>query len=85
MGTTPKPVRVLVLDQDLFDSAEVQDLIAKGHRVALGTMSPGYLSDYDLIVGRRAWYLDTHHLKYLALALKSARARINYQKEKTHA
>ena len=81
MGKTSKPVRILVLDADLYESAEVQDLIAKGHPVAVGDYS-GPL-DFDLILGRRAWYCDTKHLKYLEkVAIPAVRKRADYQKEK---
>jgi hypothetical protein len=82
-----------VLDKDLYESQEVQDLKAKGHPVDLaestegcascGDKSPGYLSDYDLILGRKAWYCDTKHLKYLEkIAIPAVRKRADYQKEK---
>jgi hypothetical protein len=82
LGKTSKPVRILVLDRDLYESAEVQDLIAKGHPVShkYDAVNP---DDYDLILGRRAWYCDTKHLKYLEkIAIPAVRKRADYQKEK---
>jgi hypothetical protein len=75
VGTTSKPVRILVLDEDLYNSAEVQALAEKGHPVTL--WEGPFEASYDLVIGRRAWYLDTKHLKYLEkIAIPSARSRI---------
>lgn len=89
MGSTSKPVRILVLDEDLYNSEEVQALKEKGHPVeCVGVDAPVdpdvTPSGYDLIMGRRAWYLDTRHLKYLEkIAIPAARTRIDYrEKEK---
>lgn len=77
MGKTSRPIRILVLDQDIYGSAEVQALIAKGHTVGLAA-DPVVC---DLIIGRKAWYMDTKHLKYIEkIALPAARARV-YPKE----
>jgi hypothetical protein len=89
MGKTSKPVRILVLDRDLFESPEVQALIEKGHPVELAGQfhccsDSRQPTDYDLILGRRAWYCDAKHLKYVEkIAIPSARTRIDYrEKEK---
>jgi hypothetical protein len=86
LGKTSTPGRILVLDEDLYGSPEVQALVDKGHPVefwvpAFGEKHP---SDYDLILGRRAWYCDTKHLKYLEkIVIPEARTRIDYrEKEK---
>lgn len=82
MGRTSKTVRILVLDRDLFESAEVQDLIAKGHPI--DCIEIERLHDYDLILGRGAWYCDTKHLKYLEkVTIPAVRKRIDYHQEKT--
>jgi len=92
VGRTSKPVRILVLDEDLYGSEEVQALLSKGHPVEVAGAGGctcagcfGALANYDLILGRRAWYCDTKHLKYLEkIAIPSARTRIDYrEKEKT--
>ena len=90
MGRTSKPVRILVLDEDLYNSPEVQALIEKGHPIDLPwtcsdcDCGAGDLRGYDLILGRKAWYCDTKHLKYLEkIAIPEARTRIDYrEKEK---
>ncbi len=83
VGRTSKPVRILCLDKDLYESAEVQDLMAKGHPVEVPHDNLD-LADYDLILGRRAWYCDTKHLKYLEkVAIPAVRKRADYQKDKT--
>ena len=77
MGKTSKPITILVLDSDLYQSPEVQELIAKGHEVIYDTAPK-----FDLILGRKAWYLDKQHLKYLEkVAIPAARERV-YPKEK---
>lgn len=74
MGTTSKPVKILVLDPDLYESPEVQALIEKGHHVRLSAVHTEII--YDLIIGRRAWYMDAWHLRYLEkIAIPAARKR----------
>lgn len=73
MGTTSKPAKILVLDRDLYESAEVQALIAKGHVV---DGPKDFELFYDLVIGRKAWYMDFWHLKYLdKIALPAIRKR----------
>lgn len=72
-----------MLDQDLYESQEVQELAAKGHPIALATEAPYETTQFDLILGRKAWYCDTKHLKYLEkIAIPAVRKRADYQKEK---
>ena len=89
MGKTSKPVSILVLDKDLYESPEVQELIAKGHPVVLSgefhccddSRQP---TDYDLILGRKAWYMDTKHLKYIEkIAIPAARKRQENRSKET--
>lgn len=76
MGKTSKPVTILVLDADLYNSAEVQALVEKGHDVSVGAELKGFLDSWGLIIGRRCWYMDTKHLKYLdKIAIPAARKR----------
>lgn len=89
MGKTSKPVRILVLDEDLYNSPEVQALKDKGHPIeCVGVDAPVDVdvtrSGYDLILGRRAWYCDMKHIKYLEkIIIPAARTRIDYrEKEK---
>ena len=72
-----------MLDKDLYESEEVQSLAAKGHPVELADPTSYGIGDYDLILGRRAWYCDAKHLKYLEkVAIPAVRKRADYQKEK---
>ena len=83
MGTTSKPLRILVLDQDLYESPEVRALKDKGHPVHSVNEAHGTsVTDYDLILGRRAWYMDSKHLPYLEkVTVPAVRARV-YNREK---
>lgn len=89
MGRTSKSVRILCLDPDLWESAEVQALIEKGHPVELPPIDltgRKLIEDYDLVIGRKAWYCDSKHLKYLEkVTIPAARKRIDYRKETTDA
>ena len=80
---THKPVRILVLDKDIYDSPEMRDLAEKGH-VVFGPESlegHGHL-EFDVVMGRKAWYMDTKHLKYIDTAMKAARMRRYARAEK---
>ncbi len=76
MGTTSKPIRMLVLDADLWESPEIQSLAEKGHQID----GPDEITlDYDVILGRRAWYCDDKHLKYLEkVMIPAIRNRADY-------
>ena len=76
MGRSPKPLSLLV-HPDLVESAEVQELIGKGHTVTI----MGSEVEHDLMLGPRCWHMDTRLVKYLDLAVKAART-IKYPKEK---
>jgi hypothetical protein len=69
MGTTNKPLRIAVTDADLFDHPDLVQLDAMGHVIEL-------VDQYDLVLGRRAWFMDLKHLRYLAQALVAARKRL---------
>lgn len=69
MGKSQKPLRIALTDPDLLDRPEFQALAAKGHTV---TVLEG---EWDVVMGRRAWYMDVLHLKYLEQAVVAARKR----------
>lgn len=52
MGKTSKALNILVTDQALYDTPEVQELASKGHVVH----PPGdVLGVYDVIIGPTCW------------------------------
>jgi len=79
MGRTPKPLTIWV-DARMGEWPEIEALRAQGHTLRL--IANGWETvDVDLILGPTCWLMDEQHLKYLDLAIKSARAR-RYPKEK---
>ena len=75
MGKTPIPLKIMV-HPDLWDTPEVQALVDKGHIV----LSPAYDAgpymppwDADLVIGPNCWRIVPGLVKYLDLAVKSAR------------
>jgi len=70
MGTTPTPLRILVVGLD-WDDPAFAALRDQGHWVARAEEA---LEGYDLIMGPRCWRLIPEHMEFLPLALKEARA-----------
>ncbi len=68
MGTTSKPLRIAVTDPELFDAPELVMLDRQGHTIEL-------LDKYDLVLGRKAWFMDQKHRQYIAEAVAAARKR----------
>jgi len=87
MGTTPKPLYIVVMDRDMLEWPEIKTLQAQKHTVAhitdgIGGDSawPG-LDNVDLILGRKCWRMDESLRKYLDTAIGEARS-IKYPKKK---
>ena len=80
MGRTSKPLVIGVTEPDLLEHPKLVELAAKGHTVfALD-------DECDVVLGRRAWYMDTAHLdRYLDMALAAARKAAYPRKEQSHA
>lgn len=57
MGKTAKPVTILVMDETLFQTAEVQALKAKGHRV-LEAYEKWTVPEIDVIIGPQCWRIE---------------------------
>lgn len=73
MGKTAKPCTILVMDQGLLESPEVQALRTKGHTVVFCDNS-----DYDVIIGPQCWRVDPalgNLEAILEMVLKGVRAR----------
>lgn len=64
MGRTPKPGRILVTSEEVYQSKEVQGLAAKGHHVICTPL------EYDLILGPECCAMDLTLVKYVNLAVK---------------
>lgn len=78
MARNQKPLKVLVLGDDLYQSAPVQAFQAKGHEVIFQ-----HLADvYDVIIGYKCHRLNPHFdlAKQLTLMEKGVRA-IKYPKK----
>jgi len=80
MGTTPKPLRILVTDPAMLGWAEVQKLIAQKHTV---TYPPELTEGYDLILGPNCWRMDEQLRDYLEDAIVEAR-KLRYPKGDTN-
>ncbi len=81
LGKSSKPISILVVDKDLFDSPEVQELKEKGHPVVYLNVEE---AGYDVIIGRKCWRILPHMGKlkaYLAMMLVGVRS-VKYPKEK---
>jgi hypothetical protein len=77
MGKTPIPLKIMV-HPDLWDTPEVQALASKGHflhrwMVDDGSSTAWDMEGMDLIVGPNCWRIVPALVKYLDLAVKSAR------------
>lgn len=82
MGKTPKPLRIFILDKDLYETLEVQEYKAKGHFIdyAGQYVAPRWpIEENDLVMGKKAWRMDLDLMKYLPLALAEGR-RVKYPK-----
>jgi len=72
---TNSPLNIVVTSE-LYETPEVKELIAHGHHVAvLGENPFPYPERIDLVLGDSCWYMNKELLKYLDIALKSARKR----------
>lgn len=83
MGKSPKPLSILV-HPELADTPEIRELSEKGHVIVVAThaLTVGLaLHDFDIILGPNCWRMDKDLLKYLDVAIKSARG-IKYPKGK---
>ena len=78
MGTTPKPLRLLV-DASMAGWEELAAMEAQGHTVVVMDMEGAWKP--DVILGPRCWRMDGEHRKYLELAIKEARS-VRYPKGK---
>lgn len=72
MGTTPKPVRMLLVGLEIDEQFQV--LIDQGHTVHTAPTTED-LGGYDLILGPRCWRLLPDLCRFLPLALKEARSK----------
>lgn len=73
MGKTAKPCMILVMDQGLLESPEVQALRTKGHTVVICDNS-----EYDVIIGPQCWRVDPalgNLGAILEMVLKGVRAK----------
>lgn len=78
MARNQKPLKVLVIGNDLYASAELQAFQAKGHEVIFQ-----HLEDmYDVIIGHKCHRLNPHFdlAKQLTMMEKGIRA-IKYPKK----
>jgi hypothetical protein len=75
MGRAPKLLSILVTDQTLYHTSQVQNLIAQGHTVTLT------VPDADIILGPNCWRMPVALVKYLPLAVRAAR-EVKYGKGK---
>ncbi len=57
MAKTQKPLSILVMDQVLFQSPEVQALHAKGHQVHFVTEAMT-IFQYDVVIGPQCWRVE---------------------------
>ena len=56
MGKTPKPLAILVLDEELYQTSTMQALKEQGHEVhERYEMTTG---TYDAIIGPKCWRID---------------------------
>ena len=69
MGRTSKPRTLLVTDESLRASAEIQVLAAKGHTI-LAWEQAGNMIQPDLILGPNCRMVTPETVKYVGLALK---------------
>ena len=69
-GQTNQPLWIEVLDEDLYQTPEMDALREAGHTV---TRQVGPTSS-DLIVGRRAYHMTPDLLKHLPTTIKAIRA-----------
>jgi len=81
MGTTPKPLRILV-HPDIAEWSEFAALAAQGHTITLWTPGSVLVTDYDLILGPRAWRMTEDLRPFLPLAIHAAR-KARYPKDAT--
>ena len=68
-GKTNAPLNILVTDERLHDSAEMQALQVQGHNVCVTTA----YSEYDRIYGPNCYRMTKDLLPFLPLSLKEAR------------
>lgn len=87
MARNQKPLKVLVLGEDLYQSAPLQAFQAKGHEVTychtLGSCDVAHpVKEYDVIIGYKCHRLNPHFdlAKQLTLMEKGVRA-IKYPKK----
>ena len=78
MGKTNSPL-TLYVDAELYATPEMQKLVEMGHNIIL--LNP-VLAECDGIVGSKAWYMPSSHVKYLDVALKEIRRRKREQAPK---
>ena len=62
---------VVLVDSLLMESEEIKALNPKTVSV-----TPLGFKDVDLVIGPKCWYMPPSHLRYLPVAIKSARARV---------
>lgn len=75
MGKTAKPLSILVMDDTLYGSNEIQALQTKGHTIHPGSAAG---NAYDVIIGPQCWRVE-HGLGdlevLLEMVLKGVRAK----------
>lgn len=76
MGTTPKPLTIIVLPP-VDTWPEVAELEAQKHTIIRyyppNDIPWDKLADADVILGPQCWRMDEQHRKYLKLAVEEAR------------
>lgn len=86
MGKTAKPLSILVMDETLYQSPEVQALRAKGHQVHFVTEAMT-IFQYDVVIGPQCWRVE-HGLgdlgAILEMVLKGVRAKRYATKKAKH-
>lgn len=63
MGKTSKPISILCMDKELFQSESIKQFIDKGHHISISPSSDiefesFLLTDYDVVIGPRCWRID---------------------------
>ena len=74
MGTTPRPLKLLV-SPTIFHWDEIKVLIAQKHLVDPFGAPTLELSQYDAILAENGWMMDEAHRGYLETAIKAIRLK----------
>ena len=78
--TNPKPLSIMVHDDEIWNSQEFKDLLAKGHTA----IQEGFSDEVDVEIGRKCWRIDPalgNLEKQLQMMVDGVRA-VKYPKKK---